>query len=1124
MSNNSVITTAGLNFITQASPHGPLIAVKYFIPVYDYRIDPEIRTHVLSAISAVANDTVGRNYPFGERLWNLGYQCYKLSDETSYQYIFSGLSEMDNGSNVITNSQQTVGPVPINLLNDGTELSPVYRGTLVSTSAIGTWVITNKEAINGNTSASALAEDMYQVIDYYPVMESGQTIMKGNFRIRLSEDIGSIKYNKISLYAIQVDSKGIEQGNPVFFGEAYLNSPIKKSTFGNGYNETIIDCQLSFENYQISSWSDIFYGSTSGYWSQVPKGLHTSEKISIGNWSNLNAEPSACVHIGRVKYWNTNTSAYEYDDIPHIQLDNNDDINPNTWSKITMKLLSASSDNYSTSLEIGMEAAYDSLQSDPNYLYNSIIPDGNGRYSIGKRDRKFFNMYLTNEIGIGEGKTSDSDAVKISYLNGIVTNDLSVEIEKPSSGYKSGMFKGGDVCSNNDTHMFIYSNLTSGFSENYERMIMGEKIEDLSTINAEWSNSFYVFKLICKSWLNSSLIVSANFEDYDTLKSMLNAATSASSYDATWLADIMTKILNTAKADVTANSITKSIYPLKNASVVYNSVLKRFFIKCSKKDAFYLHNVLMYVSDNIMLTLGFYNAADFVYYGPDNIDPFYIDDQWVKDYKVFDNDLTLYSGLYNITNSLSQFSYKSFRWINSLFNTDASTPTNRNLFCISKMMSQNEVQGNPDFTDSLINNIFAANSFVTIGARGGIVLDGFVELKNSFYEQYPGTGIDYGNRGIIFTKGNNAILGLYAGVKPAYNGDVVAECSRVAYFKNYFFDTIGYNQIKGGIVELVGRKIRIYGDIVPMEDDYNNLKLYNGIFNIGTSDNKYNEVYSKSIRIDPTVFNEDVEEYTYIQGLEVRGLYNTGAGGIRNTYLVPRKSTGYTSPYARTDLTYENIYIGENTNRISYLYANEIKTKYLTVDSNSTVVMFGTLQATNIKATSTLTANNLTILDYLTVSPDATVLINGNTILDTLSVSTATITTMAGDVHFSNHIMMTPSDYTQKIRFKVITGVTANSPGGTYYNTYLNSYHIVGAYGVIYTTDGDHPGVRVIGNYYRNQANGAENYEYSHNPYISNMYFSNSLSNSLLYINNLLHENVRSKVFRVIIFYNEDLL
>jgi hypothetical protein len=79
MSSFSMITSGGLVSITEASSHGLLIDVRYFLPVYDWRIDPFISpiddTFINDDISTVTSpqDTS----PSGEIIWNVGSDEYQ---------------------------------------------------------------------------------------------------------------------------------------------------------------------------------------------------------------------------------------------------------------------------------------------------------------------------------------------------------------------------------------------------------------------------------------------------------------------------------------------------------------------------------------------------------------------------------------------------------------------------------------------------------------------------------------------------------------------------------------------------------------------------------------------------------------------------------------------------------------------------------------------------------------------------------------------------------------------------------------------------------------------------------------------------------------------------------------
>jgi len=315
----AIITQNGLDFVTSAFDQGTLIAVKYWIPVYDYRIDPTIRsnTQSLSAISAVMVDTVGLTQPVGEAIWNIS-GGYALSDTTSYEWIISASNDAGTGDTRVS-TKQTAGPVAINLSANTTyPLSPYYRGDSIYSSAAGTWVFTNISAVSGlNNSLSDYTDKtkMFRVMDYMSVIESGQTEAKGKFFCKLSENIGTVKFNKIALYAAQYD--GDVEGPIAFFAEAYLNSPIKKSYFGDGYNLLTFEVLLTLSS-TGGAGNNIWYGTSADYWNRVPNGQHSPEKISVGNFEAWNSEPQTTVHIGKV-YSSASTSAYS--DEPQLRIE-----------------------------------------------------------------------------------------------------------------------------------------------------------------------------------------------------------------------------------------------------------------------------------------------------------------------------------------------------------------------------------------------------------------------------------------------------------------------------------------------------------------------------------------------------------------------------------------------------------------------------------------------------------------------------------------------------------------------------------------------------------------------------------------------------------------------------------
>jgi len=54
---NTIITKAGSDFLSTSSELGMLVAIKYCIPVYDYRLDKSIHTNLQSMTSAISYES-----------------------------------------------------------------------------------------------------------------------------------------------------------------------------------------------------------------------------------------------------------------------------------------------------------------------------------------------------------------------------------------------------------------------------------------------------------------------------------------------------------------------------------------------------------------------------------------------------------------------------------------------------------------------------------------------------------------------------------------------------------------------------------------------------------------------------------------------------------------------------------------------------------------------------------------------------------------------------------------------------------------------------------------------------------------------------------------------------------
>jgi len=289
---NTIITSAGLNWITSASTLGPFISIKYFLPVYDYRADPNVHNQLTtSAIDTSAAMSPSDTSPTGEIIYNIDAKNHSYSLSKTNHYVLSAGGETldDSGDPwILTNAVISV-PQSINLY-DGIPLSnQIYGANGVDASATtNAWEIYGGELIAGNNTVpaetSAGTDRYFKVDGYYPTSASG--LLKGSFKCRLSKNIGSVKFNKIALYAIRVNENGQEIGNPALFAEAMMTNPVVKTNYGTeGFDDIVIDVQLTISTI-TSAWNDVFYSTSGDYWNLTPNGLYYQGNVGIGDFND----------------------------------------------------------------------------------------------------------------------------------------------------------------------------------------------------------------------------------------------------------------------------------------------------------------------------------------------------------------------------------------------------------------------------------------------------------------------------------------------------------------------------------------------------------------------------------------------------------------------------------------------------------------------------------------------------------------------------------------------------------------------------------------------------------------------------------------------------------------------
>lgn len=436
---NTIITQQGINFVLSASTLGPFIQLKYFLPVYDYRADPNVHNNITtSAIATSAAMSQNDTSPFGEILWNIdtSEHAYSLSQNDHYVLSASGDS-LNSSSNpwVLTNSvmskQQAVN------MYDGVPLSNQYYGVngvdaLISTN---TWNIYSGQIITGNNSAHLTGTDKYfKIVDYYPSAAEGG--LKGTFKCKISGKLGSMKFNKLALYAVQVNESGTEIGSPVLFAEAMMKNPVIKTNFGTeGFDDIVIDVQISLSTI-TSAWDDVFYSTSGDYWERTPNGLYYPERIGIGSYHEGTLGPEAMldirsdsIHQLRLTYNDdlyseifTNSggelvlsAVYKRSLSTHFLPleDNKYSLGAGTavWKEICVNSIRNRDLVVSAATLVPLENEFDNLGSDIsrwNRLYarqldistlikcGNILPKTTNIYSIGQAGFAFQNIYVNN--------------------------------------------------------------------------------------------------------------------------------------------------------------------------------------------------------------------------------------------------------------------------------------------------------------------------------------------------------------------------------------------------------------------------------------------------------------------------------------------------------------------------------------------------------------------------------------------------------------------------------------------------------------------------------------------------------------------------------------------------------
>jgi len=319
----TIITQEGINEIYNGVL-GPYFALKYFLPVYDPRIDDVIHTEdqdtttatgvEVQHLSATIDGSDTYSTLEGEKIFNqnsqyvrdaygvsLATDVYSIASDASFVYTsatnvsnlgygYSGNPTFDGSS--ISGSSQYIG-VRANLINGTSAMSGLLSAATLSGDNNGNFSGSHVELskfteipfqLEGGLNLSATSM-LHQVSGYTKITSAGAGVDAGRYTLVLDSTKGNFRFNKFILFASRVDGNGDEVTTvlPVPFAEvAFEGTQTKRMTDPSGNSllwEGIVQLVFTTEtsasnltNLVVSNWSDT---NTSAF------GLTTHERVYI---------------------------------------------------------------------------------------------------------------------------------------------------------------------------------------------------------------------------------------------------------------------------------------------------------------------------------------------------------------------------------------------------------------------------------------------------------------------------------------------------------------------------------------------------------------------------------------------------------------------------------------------------------------------------------------------------------------------------------------------------------------------------------------------------------------------------------------------------------------------------
>lgn len=433
---DSIILNDGLNAANGFGAFGSHFAIRYFLPVYDPRIDEDIHTGTQNSTTQSATDVIYLSASFsatdifdnldGEKIYNqssvaLQSACgvstaanvYSLSDDSDFvvlsasDSVYGGLNHEGiptvSASTYVLSASQDVG-LQANRLGNQYTISKMVSASDLSSAGNGNFFgnidndvsavsLPNFELFGGdNTSAVGL---LYEVEAFVPVDVSGSdpAVDSGRYTLRLEASKGDFKFNKVILFISKMNADGTEDTSvlPKPFSIIAFNRPhikYKNTDTGNRLLwEAIVDLvfqrtstQNNLTKQLVQNWSH----STSAY------GLNTSNSVAIFDPDVVGShEPDAKLHVTS-KSTSADQLRLAYDLTKYTDI-----------STTSSDVLQIKNKTYIQSTGIPITAATNADDLVVQNNYNSALPAG---FSIFAGTNATSNIYFGDEDNVSQGR------------------------------------------------------------------------------------------------------------------------------------------------------------------------------------------------------------------------------------------------------------------------------------------------------------------------------------------------------------------------------------------------------------------------------------------------------------------------------------------------------------------------------------------------------------------------------------------------------------------------------------------------------------------------------------------------------------------------------------------------